>query len=430
MNKNDKKPLLPKEIVEQGQKIFLAEVGNRLKAAEEAMRRFLADANDEEAYSVLYKFAHTLKGSGEMVNLKEISVPAGEIITALTLVRNYEVKINSGFKRFFRERMDEIRKQTALYPPTGNYTLIAEKTDEDHLRSKKILVVDDDPTITTLIRDYLTERGFIVKVCHKLSDAERLIMSEQPDLMILDIIFPSGNGIEFCKKIRSNQTGKVVPIIFLSVKAKLQDRLSGFACGADDFIAKPFIMEELFARITAIFSRMQKYEQLVMEDELTGVFNRRYLLQRLHEEINQAKLKNAFFSLMMIDLDNFKEINDSYGHRFGDHALQFFVDIIKTNLRKTNLRKTDVLCRCGGDEFVIIMPGTDHSEAVSVLERVRRTLLTSPYQIEETEFPLTFSAGVVSYPTDGLSADELLTAADQAMYRAKKLGGNQVFPGR
>ena len=185
-------------------------------------------------------------------------------------------------------------------------------------------------------------------------------------------------------------------------------------------------MEELIARVKALFSRVQKFEHLVMKDELTGIFNRRYLLQRLDEEIKLAECRETTFSVVMADLDKFKTINDSYGHSTGDRVLKYFVAKLKQNLRET-----DVICRCGGDEFIILLPETPRGSAVSIMQRVKKLIGQEPFPLigENAEMPISFSAGVVSYPKDGTTAEQLLLAADTVMYQAKQSGGNQVMAG-
>ncbi len=183
-------------------------------------------------------------------------------------------------------------------------------------------------------------------------------------------------------------------------------------------------MEELIARVNAIFSRVQEFEHLVMKDELTGIFNRRYLIQRLHEEIKLAQDKGGIFSVVMADLDKFKAINDTYGHSAGDQVLQYFVTKLKQNLRES-----DVICRCGGDEFIILLPETSGKIAVSIMQRVKRSIEKESFPLagENAEIPLSFSAGVACYPADGTTAEELLLASDIVMYQAKQSGGNQVL---
>ena len=427
MKKQKDSFFLPHNKILQAQEIFLKEAEKRLIDGEESLKCLLSDADDAEAFSGLYRFVHTLKGSGEMVGLRDLSALAGEVVTVLNLVRKYGVKLDAGIQSFLAEKIDEIHQQIEeRQQRRKKKNSRMKKAGLEGVGNKKILVVDDDPTITRLIQESLTVRGFKVLTSHDFEEAEKTLRNEKPDLIVLDIIFPQGNGIEFCRKIRSEHFGKVVPIIFLSVKDDLQDRLSGFACGADDYISKPFVIEELIARITAIFTRVRKYEHLVMKDELTGSFNRRYLSQRLYEEVELAMEKKGSFSLAMVDLDKFKAINDRYGHGVGDEVLKYFVKILKENLRDS-----DIICRCGGDEFVIIMPETALAEALAVLERVRTHLKANPYRLEpkSTDLYLPFSAGVVNYPESGTSAKELLEAADKAMYQAKESGENRVYVG-
>ncbi|KKM12469.1 hypothetical protein SY88_03465 [Clostridiales bacterium PH28_bin88] len=292
---------------------------------------------------------------------------------------------------------------------------------------KRILVVDDDPAITELVRERLEREGFFVAVCHDTLAAEHYLQVEHPDLIVLDVIMPGGDGIEFCRKIRSDPHQQAVPIIFFSVKGELQDKLVGFATGADDYLPKPFELEELVARIHALLTRLESFKDWAWRDELTRVYNRRYLHRRLEEEVARAQRSNGRFSLAMIDIDLFKNVNDSFGHRVGDEVLRFLV----ARMTET-LRVADVICRYGGEEFVVILPDTPLPEGHLALERLRQAVQAEPLELPGSpmRIPFTISAGVAGFPEDGCTGEELLDAADTAMYRAKEAGRNTVLLSR
>ncbi|HBE80309.1 MAG TPA: hypothetical protein DDW65_21385 [Firmicutes bacterium] len=406
-------------ILSKAQTIFFREIEQRLPQSQKALSTLEANGFNREACEILYKFAHTLKGSGQMVELWDIADPAFEMTTILLLMKDYKVELNEGILCFLKERMAEIGKQLTYF-----HSQSKEIPENSKDGSNKILIIDDDPTVTELIKDNLKLYGFSVSICYDLDSAERLIQSEQPDLIVLDILFPSGDGIDFCRKIRSNMQWQIVPVIFLTVKDKLQDKLAGFSTGADDYLCKPFKIEELIARIQAILNRVANSRELVLQDELTKVYNRRYLQICLSAEIAKAQQTHINFSVAMIDLDYFKKINDQYGHIIGDETLQCLVEKIVANLRSS-----DVVCRYGGEEFVVIMPGTSQLEAGKVLKRLQQLIAEAPLQLPKSqiEISLSISVGVAVYPQNGVTEEELLKSADIALYKAKNAGRNLVM---
>ena len=409
------------ETLGKAKDIFLQEVEQRLPLCREALAAFLKEGYNPRACETAYKVVHTLKGSGQMVGLRDIADPAAEMATVLLLLKDYGIGMSDGVLLFLTERMNEINDALKSIKPK-----IAEPSGAASCGGNRILIVDDDRAVTKLVEESLKQYGYAVTVCHDLSAAEKQLQVEQPDLILLDIVFPADDGIEFCRRIRSNPQWDIVPVIFLTVKDKLQDKLAGFSTGADDYLCKPFKVAELVARIQAVLKRLNACRDLVLQDELTRVYNRRYLELSLKEGIVRAQRLRKNFSLAVVDVDYFKKINDQFGHLTGDETLQRLVDIMLDNLRAA-----DIICRYGGDEFVIVMPDTAMSEAGLVLDRLRRIIAQEPLELpnNHVKIPLTISAGVAAF-SPGTSLGDFLKMADQALYEAKRRGRNQValFP--
>ena len=405
--------------LEKAKAIFRQEVQQRLPECQEALSFLKSNGYDAQACETIYRFAHTLKGSGQMVGWWDIADPAAEMATALILLKNYGVEFSTGILNFLNERLEEI-----LNEMNGSSEITSSIDPFTQTASTpKILIVDDDPTITHLVAESLEQNGFEAIVCHDLVTAEQQLRLVQPDLIVLDIILPQESGIEFCRKIRSDPQWRIVPVIFLSVKDQLQDKLAGFSTGADDYICKPFKVEELIARIRAILNRINICHDLIWRDELTHVYNRRYLQQRLKEERSLYRSSGKGFSLAMIDLDFFKEINDRYGHIVGDETLQCLVDKLIANLRTS-----DVICRYGGEEFVVVLPHTQIGGADNLGEQIRNELQRKKWMHHKTGKPIgmvTASFGIAQLrPEDG--PDSLLERADAKLYEAKAAGRNCV----
>ncbi len=400
------------------QEIFIREVENGLPQAHSALSA-LKTRQDTDCLKEFYRFAHTLKGSGQMVGLQDIADPAFEIGTALQLVTEYNVPLSPGLFAFLADRLNAIHDEVIRLRAEAGQSAGA---DKPVFANKKVLIVDDDPVIIQLVKERLAKEDFKVTVCYNTLQAEQVIAMEHPDIILLDIILPGENGVEFCRRIRSAETTELIPIIFFSVKGELRDKLAGFATGADDYLPKPFEMEELVARIHAILNRMETLGNLAWRDGLTGLYNRQYLDRRLSEETLHAEAQGYGFSLAMLDLDTFKNINDAYGHSRGDNVLKSVAAAL-TEI----VRETDVICRYGGDEFAIIFPKTGSLSAQIILERLQHKLAANTIVIgEKAGINITLSIGMASFPKDGRSGEELLSAADSAMYQAKRSGGNKV----
>ncbi|HWT27658.1 MAG TPA: diguanylate cyclase [Mobilitalea sp.] len=407
--------------MEKARKIFIDEVKDRLPEALEAMKIISSLEYDSQAISLLYRFTHTLKGSSETIGIFEIAHPATEMNAALKLVQNYGVKLDQGIVDFLKERLDEIIDEIEYGLPEQNSAIKVPKS----VNGKKLIyLIDDDVAVTSLVQEALLREGFHVLVFHDSKEAEYNIQIQRPDLIILDIILTTENeGIEFCHKLRSTEYSKLIPIIFLSRKNELMDKLKGFANGADDYVGKPFQVEELIARVQTILNRIEVQENLILTDELTKVYNRRYLDQRLLEETARAERTGNSLSIAMLDIDFFKHINDQYGHTAGDEVLQKLVDLLHKNLRAS-----DAICRFGGEEFVIILPDTNKDAAYKLMERLRDMVEKNPVRLirSNTTIDVTISIGIAEYGTDGTSSGDLIKSADFAMYRSKDLGRNSV----
>ena len=200
---------------------------------------------------------------------------------------------------------------------------------------------------------------------------------------------------------------------------------NGFKCGGVDFVTRPFRAQELLARTRTHIELKKAKEKLLMmavTDELTGLFNRRYFMNRLNQEFERVKRYESAFTFIMIDIDHFKRINDIHGHLAGDSALKNAADILKKALRLT-----DTVGRIGGEEFAILLPETEIDHGVEIAERLRRKIDESELRYESAKLKLTISAGISDSVLSDETADSILKRADTALYRAKEEGRNRVF---
>jgi diguanylate cyclase (GGDEF)-like protein len=248
-------------------------------------------------------------------------------------------------------------------------------------------------------------------------------------------MMPEMDGIALCRAIRNHASPGYVYIVFLTAKDSRDDIIAGLEAGADDYLTKPFHPTELMARLTtgkrilelerSLKMANEEIRILSITDHLTGCFNRGYMTSHLPEELNRASRYGHPLSLIMCDIDRFKNVNDSRGHLAGDSVLRLVVDFIHEALRKD----IDWAVRYGGEEFLIVLPETDREGAWAVAERLRQEMATKPIAIGDQEIAITASFGLASFDP-GMdkepSAEALIREADQYLYQAKKEGRNKV----
>jgi len=311
--------------------------------------------------------------------------------------------------------------------------------NDNHNRT--ILVVDDVPVNIQLLSTYLSSEGYRVISAKDGQQALDEVYKNTPDLVLLDVMMPKINGFEVCKRLKASEETKFIPVIMLTALNDLENKIKGMDSGADDFITKPFNRMELLARVRSLLrikylhDELQKkivelqkakeeLRQLAITDGLTGLYNYRYFKEQLSQEINRAVRHNLNVSLIMIDIDHFKNFNDKNGHPAGDQVLRQIGYLLKNNIRNI-----DMAARYGGEEFALILIETEKDSALIVAEKIRKLIETNKFLHEENQ-PLgkiTISSGLSTFPEDGREFDALVQKADQRLYRAKQAGRNVLF---
>jgi two-component system, cell cycle response regulator len=304
----------------------------------------------------------------------------------------------------------------------------------------KILVVEDSRTQAEWLVQVLSREGYDVSTAAEGREAIRKVRTDPPDLVLLDLMLPDMDGLQVLRVLKANPE-QFVPVILLSVKSDLDSRVTGLRIGADDFLAKPFADAEILARAAAMLrikllqdqlrAAKSDLEKLSITDGLTGLYNRRHFEDRIQEEFRRAQRYSDPVSLMMLDLDHFKQVNDVHGHPFGDRVLRDTAELIRSSIRDP-----DICARYGGEEFAVILPKTHLQGALTVGERIWKqigdkvfvadAIPGSPHtRVEEVR--VTVSLGIAFYPSKGIdSPDLLVTYADEALYRAKREGRNTI----
>ncbi len=275
----------------------------------------------------------------------------------------------------------------------------------------------------------LARAGLAVFEAGTLREA-RLLGAVDPGLYLIDRALPDGDGLALLADVKA-EADHFLPAL-VACGSDAAERVQALAAGADDAISRPFLSDELLARVQALLrlktthdrarAVQRDLERLVASDPLTGLHNRRALLDRLKQELERYSRYRMPLALAMLDLDGFKPINDEHGHLFGDHVLRSVADAI---LR--SVRTLDVPARYGGDEFALILPQTDGPGALRVCERVLRNVAALEIVQGQTRAKISMSLGLGIYPGDGVvTVEDLLRSADEALYRAKRAGRNRV----
>ncbi len=298
-----------------------------------------------------------------------------------------------------------------------------------------ILVIDDTTDISDVLEDVITGEGWHA---HSEANAEQGIafaLAHPPDLILLDVTLPDMDGFEVCRSLREHEATADVPIIFLTAHARAHERVQGLDAGGNDYIVKPFNIDELLARVRAALRTKiaqdilrQANSQLVVQtqtDPLTGLYNRRFLDERLAEEVVRALRYGYPLACCLLDVDHFKAVNDSYGHQDGDEVLRSMAAILRDQVRRD-----DIVARYGGEEFIVLLIQQDLQGALRVAEKIRTSVAEMPFRLSNgATLDVTVSIGVSAGAGPSLNQEHLVAAADAALYAAKRDGRNRVAAG-
>lgn len=298
--------------------------------------------------------------------------------------------------------------------------------------ARHILVVDDDPQTLKIAKAALEHDGYTVRTASSGEKALEEIQSFQPHLILLDVSMPGLNGIETLMKIRDKE--RYTSVIFLSGKSDPENIIQGLDAGANDYIRKPFDVSELLARVRTqlrikdlndrLKAANDRLKELVDIDDLTGLFNMRSLYKKLDFEIERARRYQRSVAVIMMDLDHFKQVNDSNDHLFGSYVLAQVGKIIRDNMRKV-----DFAARYGGDEYLIVLTEINREGTEVFCQRLCETIANTVFEKDDFSVRLTASLGfaVASPAKEQIDARSLVRSADRALYQAKEQGRNRVI---
>lgn len=297
----------------------------------------------------------------------------------------------------------------------------------------QIVVADDNAAFREMLSKMLAEWGYAVLLAENGAQAfAHLRQEDGPRLALLDWMMPGMEGAEVCRQVRATVRDRYVYIVLLSARAESEDIVAGMESGADDYIVKPFQPDELRARLRAgrrvlalqqeLLAAQETLREQGMRDALTGVWNRKSIFDLLDKELSRSKRSGEPLTVLMADLDGFKQVNDNLGHRAGDEVLRQ----VGRRLQAA-VRRYDAVGRYGGDEFLLVLPGCELAGGSAQAERVRDAISSESFTAGDVQVRLTCSLGVACSKVGVVQTpDDMVSAADAALYDAKRAGRNRV----
>ena len=324
---------------------------------------------------------------------------------------NFELRLNAvraGGEAFFVKPID-------IDKLVDHLDRLTESETPDPYR---ILIVDDDVILSAHFQLILRQAGMEVSVTSRPSNIFQDIARSNPELIIMDVHMPDYSGMELAKLIRQQDTYISVPIVYLSTENDLDKQLTALGSGGDDFLNKPIEDNHLILSVAARVKRARQLSNLMSQDSLTGLLKHTHIKQQLESELSRAIRQGSSLTYVMIDIDHFKRVNDSYGHITGDRVIKSLARLLQQRLRKT-----DHIGRYGGEEFAIVLPDTDIQNGINIINDIRKQFSEIEFNSKGEEFTVTLSAGVSGFPM-AKSIGHISQFADEALYEAKAQGRN------
>ncbi len=361
----------------------------------------------------------------------DIHLPDGELAGpefALLLNEFSETPVPSIFisaRDDWQARLAAVRaKGSAYLTKPLDINELLERLDLITIKSEpepiKVLVVDDMEVLAEHYAAVLTATGMQARTVSDIDDLLYVLSDFKPELILMDIYMPQCSGLEAAKIIRQKDELLSVPIVFLSTESDPLQHITAMELGGDDFLQKPISDDSLILAVKARAQRFRKLRVHMQNDGLTGLLNHVSLRVHLESEIARAQRQREALSFAMLDIDKFKQVNDTYGHPVGDRVIK---SVARMLIKR--LRQSDLIGRYGGEEFAIILPETELRTALKVIEDIRQNFSQILQQNNEVQFSCTLSAGISQLkPNDDINT--LINNADEALYEAKNSGRNRA----
>lgn len=298
---------------------------------------------------------------------------------------------------------------------------ILELNERHEQEAGRVLIVEDSKTASHVIQRTLEENHIVAHAIKEPRHVLGALRQFNPDLILMDMYMPDCTGVEAARVIRQHDEFLSVPIVYLSGETDVALQVDALRLGGDHFLTKPFNPIFFNAIVKSKIERYRALRRSMYHDSLTGMLNHTSGKDRLDVMLTQIENENSSLSVAMVDIDHFKKVNDNYGHPVGDQIIRSLSWLLKQRLRRQN-----ILCRYGGEEFLIGLPHTSVEQALVIMEGIRHDFSQIRYPYHETYFSVTASVGVATFPPHQTS-DALIKAADDALYEAKRSGRNRTY---
>ncbi len=361
----------------------------------------------------------------------DLNLPEGELAGA-RLAQAYKLRFKDKTPLIFISARDDWTARLAA-ARAGGQVYIGKPLDFGELLNSldavglwadeepyRVLIVDDEAVLAQGYAAILQEVGMHTLLVDDVSSLITLVSEFQPDLILMDINMPECSGLDAAAVVRQKTEWLSIPIVFLSAESDADRQMEALRLGGDDFLVKPVSTEFLQMAVRMRIRRFRKLRSRMQVDTLSGLLNHATLKTRLEAEVSRSLRHDNSLVFAMIDLDNFKAVNDTYGHPVGDEVIKNI-----SRLLAQRLRQSDIVGRYGGEEFGIILPDTSIAAAEELLDELREQFSTLKHRCKSGEFSCTFSVGLAAVPPSA-DVDELIDSADSALYRAKNEGRNRI----
>jgi diguanylate cyclase (GGDEF)-like protein len=415
--------------------LFLRELGAGHPRAQAALLRLIETPADPAPLLDLRNFFHRIGGTAAAVDLGLLGRLAAACEGALDVCAEAAIPVSRKVLRVIEDGLagaelvlrgewpkdvEGSGERPSLGPP--------EARDEPVAGASRILVVDDDPVSARLVDGVLRSAGFASSYCCDAEKAFDVIHAEMPDLIILDVVMPQMDGFALCRRVRQSPALQLTPIIFVTRRGDVEQRVLGLSVGGNDYVAKPFAPQELVARVRSHLQRLAELREMAIRDGLTRCYNNKYFKQRLDQEMARAKRYKTNLTVGMLDVDHFKRVNDTFGHPAGDVVLAHLASLLTASVRAT-----DVVARYGGEEFSFLLIEAAVPEALIITNRMRERIAKHRFVLQalgggDVDVTATASIGV-SQMQESDTLESLIGRADAALYKAKQGGRNRVESG-
>ncbi|MCA1829726.1 MAG: diguanylate cyclase [Myxococcales bacterium] len=408
--------------------IFMRELGSGYAAAKAAHETLSRDGKDRAALQALREFFHKLAGTAANVDLVLLGRLAAACETTADGLLEQDGEVQWRALQVFSDGLAGV---ASVLEGSSRPSTEAPRAQPDMPLAvsggaARVLVVDDDPFSARLVDGVLRAAGFESSFCCEPDKAFNTIVAENPDLVILDVLMPKVDGFRLCQRVRAHPGLQLMPIIFVTRRGDVEQRVRGLQVGGNDYVAKPFEPQELVARVRSHLQRLSELRELAIRDGLTRCYNQKYFKGRLEVELGRARRYRTGTVIGMLDVDHFKRINDGYGHPAGDAVLSHMASLITASVRSS-----DVVARYGGEEFAFLLVDATLEEATVIAQRLREFVARHRFEVPALNGePLSLNCSV-SIGLAALKPDEttqaFLQRADGALYEAKNTGRNRVW---